>query len=149
VAKKKPGPAHPRRGVPVPTPPENRAAASLALRTIFLNIFRHNSTRLNSARYEAGWRFTISMHWREGEPVLCPAAVGHMDKNRTSHHVDVEFSVSVTDLALLTRIRVDDAGLVIDFPSVWLGGNYARELHDVLGRQFGLTYPKVEGELKG
>src|SRR5262245_64279599 len=101
VAQKKPGPTHPHRGVPVPTPPENREAAGLALRTIFLNVFRHNSTRLNSARYEAGWRFTISMCWREGEPVPCPAAVGHMDKNRTGHQVDVEFSVSVTDLALL------------------------------------------------
>jgi hypothetical protein len=130
----------------VPTPPEHRAAAGLALRTVFLNLFRHNSTRLNSAKYESGWRFTVTVCWRDGDPVPCPAAVGHVDKNRTGHHADVEFRVSVTDLALSTRIRVDDAGLVRDGPSVRLGGNYAAELREVLGRQFGLSYPKVEDE---
>jgi hypothetical protein len=149
VAKKKPGPplrpSVPTRGTPVPTP-EDRAAAGLALRTIFLNLFRYNSTRLNSAKYESGWRFTVSMCWRDGDPVPCPAAVGHENKGRIGHQADVEFSVSVADLALSTRIRVDDAGLVTDFPNVWLGHSYVKELREVLGRHFGLAYPKVEDE---
>ena len=153
MAKKKPVPAaratQPRRGAPLPITPENREAAGLALRTIFLNVFRHNSTRLNSARYEAGWRFTVSMLWREDEVVPCPAAVGKENKGRTSHQVDLEFSISVADLALSIRIRVDDAGLVTDFPSVWLGQNYMTELRDVLGRHFGLAYPKVEDRPQG
>src|SRR5713101_7599669 len=107
VAKKKPGPPH-RPAIATPgwaNSPEYRAAGGLALRTIFLNLFRHNSTRLNSAKYESGWRFTISICWREGNPVPCPAAVGHEDKSRSGHQVDIEFSVSATDMALLIRIR--------------------------------------------
>ena len=112
-------------------------------------LFRHNSARLNSAKYESGWRFTVSICWRDGEPVPCPAAVGHENKSRTGHQVDVEFSVSVTDLALSTRVRVDDAGLLNDFPSIWLGHAYVKELREVLGRHFGLSYPKVEDEPAG
>jgi hypothetical protein len=146
VAKKKPGPPlHSAIATGGPTPQEHRAATGLALRTIFLNLFRHNSTHLNSAKYESGWRFSVSLCWREGDPIPCPAAVGHEDKNRSGHQVDVEFSVvSFPDLALSTRIRVDDAGLVNDFPSVRLGRGYAKELREVLGRHFGLSYPKVE-----
>ncbi len=127
-----------------PASPEDRAAAGLALRTIFLNLFLYNSTRLNSARYESGWRFTISICWREGDPVPCPAAVGHEDTNRSGHQVDIEFSVSVTAPALTIRVRVDDAPPVDAFPSVRLVRGYARELRETLERHLGLTYPKVE-----
>ena len=128
---------------------EQRAAAGLALRTIFLNLFRYNSTRLNSAKYESGWRFTITVCWRESDAVPCPAAVGNEDKSRANHQADIEFSVSVTDLTLLTRMRVDDAGLVTDFPTVRLGRGYTKELREVVGRHFGLLYPKVEDKPAG
>jgi hypothetical protein len=149
VAKKKPA-ARPRSAIAgAPALLERRAAAGLALRTIFLNLFRHNSTRLNSARYESGLRFTVTVCWREGEEAPCPAAVGHEDGSRAGHQADVEFSVSVTDLALLTRMRVDDAGLVTAFPTIRLGRGYGKELREVLGRHFGLVYPKVEDEPTG
>jgi hypothetical protein len=151
VSKKKPAP-QPRSAIATAGAPalqEQRTAAGLALRTIFLNLFRHNSTRLNSARYESGWRFTITICWREGDSVPCPAAVGHEDRSRANHQADIEFSVSVTDLALLARMRVDDAGLMTDFPTIRLGRGYARELQEVVGRHFGLLYPKVEDKPAG
>jgi hypothetical protein len=153
VAKKKSGPSLrdtlPNRGVPVPTTPEHREIADLARRRIFLNLFRHNSARLNSAKHESGWRFTISICWRDGDPVPCPAAVGHEDKGRTGHHLEAEFRVSVPDLALSIRIRVDDGGSLGDLPRIGIGGDYAGELRAALGRHFGLSYPKVEDEPAG
>jgi hypothetical protein len=153
VAKKKPGPSLrdtlPNRGVPVPTPPEHSAVADRARRRIFLNLFRHNSARINSARYESGWRFIVSVFWRDGDPVPCPAAVGHEDKARTGHHLEAEFRVSVPDLVLSIRIRVDDGGSLGELPKIGIGGNYAAELRAALGRYFGLSYPKVEDEPAG
>jgi hypothetical protein len=126
--------------------PGQRAAAGLALRTIFLNLFRHNSTRLNSAKYESGWRFTITICWREGEPIPCPAAVGHAIENRTGHQIDVEFSVSIVDATLIIRARVDDSSLRENFPGLSLGRGYAKELRPLLEKHFGLTYPRSEDE---
>ena len=146
VAKKKPGPPH-RSAIAAPgwsASPELRAAGGLALRTIFLNLFRHNSTRLNSAKYDSGWRFTITICWREGNPVPCPAAVGHEDTSRSGHQVDIEFGLSATDMALLIRIRVDDGTLLDNFARVGLGRGYAGELGKMLRQQFGLSYPKLE-----
>jgi hypothetical protein len=124
--------------------PDQRAAAARALRTIFLNLFRHNSARLNSARYESGWRFTITICWREGEPTPCPAAVGQENKGRAGHQVDIEFVVSIVDITLMTKVRVDDAHTLDGFPSIPLNKGYAKELRALLDQQFGLTYPKVE-----
>jgi hypothetical protein len=138
----------------IPRPDESaladqRAAAGLALRTIFLNVFRHNSARLNSARYESRWRFAIIICWREGEPVPCPAAVGRERVGRAGHQVELEFSVSTLDPALVMKMRVDDATLVEDFPPVRLVRGYPKELRALLDEQFGLSYPKVEDEPLG
>jgi len=126
-----------------------RATAGLALRTIFLNLFRHNSERLNSARYESRWRFTVTLCWRDGEPTPCPAAATHVKGDRAGHQVEIEFSVAVTDLALVMRMRVDDAVLVESFPSVRLARGYPKELRALMERHFGLAYPKVEDQLVG
>ena len=132
-----------------PSIQELRATARTVLRTIFLNVFRHNSACLNSAKYECGWRFTITICWREGEPVPCPAAVERENKSRAAHQVDIEFSVVAAENALRTKIRVDDAGLQDNFPSISLGQNYANELRVHLSQRFGLAYPKIEDEPVG
>jgi hypothetical protein len=129
--------------------PGQRAAAGLALRTIFLNLFRHNSARLNSAKYESGWRFTITICWREGEPIPCPAAIGHVIEGRGGHQVEIEFSVSVIDATLVTRTRVDDAALRDNLPSVPLRRGYAKELRALFEKHFRLSYPKAEEEPLG
>ena len=118
--------------------PKQRAAAAQALRTIFLNLFRHNSSRLNSAKYESGWRFTITICWREGEPVPCPVAVGHVFENRAGHQMEIEFNVSIAENNLMTQVRVDDVRLQNIFPSVSLGRSYAKELRR-LDQHFGLS----------
>lgn len=123
---------------------EHRAAGGQALRTIFLNLFRHNSAKFNSAKYESGWRISISLCWREGTPAPCPATRGLEDPNRTGHQVDIEFSISAVDMALLTRMRVDDGLLVDKFARVSLGKGYAAELSKALKQHFGFSYPKVE-----
>jgi hypothetical protein len=123
---------------------EQRAAAGVALRTIFLNLFRHNSARLNSARYESRWRFTITICWRDDEPVPCPAVAAHVKNGRAGHQAEIEFSVAAAELSLVTRMRVDDAALVENFPAVKLVRGYAKELRTLLDEKFGLTYPKVE-----
>ncbi len=150
MAKKKPGPStrDTFSSKPIPMPPEQKGIADAMRRRIFLNLFRHNSTRINSARYESGWRFTISICWREGDPVPCPAAVGHEDTNRTGHHVDVDFHVAIADLAISIGIRVDDGVLLNDFAKIGGAGRYVPELREVLERRFGLSYPKVEDDLK-
>jgi hypothetical protein len=128
---------------------EQRAAAGLALRTIFLNLFRHNSERLNSARYESRWRFTITMCWRDGEPIPCPSAAAHVKQGRAGHQVEIEFSVSVADHSLVTRMRVDDAVLVESFPAVRLTRGYPKDLRVLLERHFDLAYPRGEDQLIG
>lgn len=127
--------------------PAQKEVAARALRTIFLNLFRHNSARLNSARYESGWRFTINICWREGEPIPCPVAVGLENKGRAGHQVDIEFAVSIVDTILSTKIRVDDAQVLDRFPSIQLGTGYIKELRPLLEQHLGLKYPKVEEQL--
>ena len=126
--------------------PAQKEAASRALRTIFLNLFKHNSARLNSARYESGWRFTLNICWRDGEPVPCPVAVGREIAGRAGHQVDIEFVVSIVDATLSTKIRVDDAHTLDPFPSIKLGTGYVKELRALLEQHFNLAYPKVEEE---
>jgi hypothetical protein len=126
-----------------------RAAAKDALRIIYLNIFLHNSTRFNSARYECGWRFNFTICWRDGDPVPCPAAVGYEIAGRAGHQLEIECNVSVVENALHIRLRVDDARLLDNFPPVSLGEGRARELQSVLAQQFGLAYPSVEGRSIG
>lgn len=128
---------------------EQRAAAGLALRTIFLNLFRHNSGRLNSARFESRWRFTVTVCWRDGEPVPCRAVEGHVKPGRAGHQAEIEFSVSVVESSLVTRMRVDDSALVENFPAVRLARGYAKELRALLEAKFGLAYPKVEDAVLG
>lgn len=151
MAKNKPAPqpqpAHTKTNQS--TLPDQRVAAGRILRTIFHNLFRYNSARLNSARYESGWRFTITICWREGEPTPCPIAVGHENASRAGHQVDIEFSVSIADSTLLTQVRVDDARLKDSFPSILLGRGHPKELRVLLEKQFGLSYPKVEEEPAG
>jgi hypothetical protein len=135
--------------------PAQKEVAALALRTIFLNLFRHNSARLNSARYESGWRFTLNICWRDGEPIPCPVAVGREITGRAGHQVDIEFVVSIVDATLSTKIRVDDAHTLDAFPSIKLGTGYVKELRALLEQHLGLVYPKVEekpaegGDTKG
>jgi hypothetical protein len=126
------------------TLPAQKEVASRALRTIFLNLFRHNSARLNSARYESGWRFTINICWRDGEPIPCPVAVGLENKGRAGHQVDIEFVVSILDATLSTKIRVDDVQALDLFPNIQLGAGYVKELRALLDQHLGLRYPKVE-----
>jgi hypothetical protein len=126
-----------------------RAVAERTLRTVFLNLFRHNSTKVNSAKFESRWRFTINVCWRDGEPVPCPAAIGHQQSGRAGHNAEIEFSVSVVESELVTRMRVDDAVLVEDFPSVRLVRGYPKELGVLLQKRFGLAYPTVEDQPVG
>jgi hypothetical protein len=128
---------------------EQRAAAGFALRTIFANLFRHNSERLNSARFESRWRLIFTICWRDGEQVPCPAASAHAKPGRPGHQVEIEFNVAVAELALVMRMRVDDAVLVENFPAVRLTKGYPKELRALLERHFGLAYPKVEDQLIG
>jgi hypothetical protein len=115
-----------------------------ALRIVFLNILLHNSARLNSAKYECGWRFTLTICWRQGEVVPCPAAVGHEASGRAGHQVDIECNVLVPENALRIRLRVDDSRQLENFPTVGLGEGRARELQSVLAEHLGLAYPSVE-----
>jgi hypothetical protein len=108
--------------------PAQKEVAARALRTIFLNLFRHNSARLNSARYESGWWFTINICWQEGEPIPCPVAVGLENKGRAGHQLDIEFIVSIVDALLSAKNRVDDAPALERFPSIRLGTGYVKEL---------------------
>ena len=128
---------------------EQRTAAGLALRTIFLNLFRHNSERLNSARFESRWRFTITLCWRDGEPVPCPSAAAHVKNGRAGHQVELEFSVSIADHSLVMRMRVDDAVLVESFPSFLLARGYPTELRVLLELHFGLSHPRDQAHLVG
>jgi hypothetical protein len=128
---------------------DQKALAGRTLRTIFYNVFRHNSLCLNSAKYEARWRFTINICWREGEPVPCPAAVSREKDGRGGHQAEIEFSISAIEPTLTMRMRVDDASLVESFPSIPIRRGYAKELRVLLKEQFGLDYPKVEEEPVG
>ena len=122
----------------------HRKEAGHALRTIFLNLFRHNSARLSSAKYESRWRFVIIICWRDGESLPCPAAAGRERIGRNGHQAEIEFSISVVEPSLVVRMRVDDSVLNESFPNVLLVRGYAKELRVFLEAQFGLTYPKFQ-----
>ena len=62
--------------------------------------------------------------------------------------MDIDFHVSVVDLAISIGIRVDDGMLLNDHAKIGGTGRYAGELREVLERRFGLSYPKVEDALK-
>jgi len=128
---------------------DQRTAARNALRIIFLNVYSHNSICLNSAKYDCGWRFTITICWRDGEPIPCPAAVGHVIEGRAGHQVEIEFSVLTAENAVKFRVRVDDARLLDNFPSVSLSHDHAMELQRLLREHLGLAYPRVENQPSG
>ena len=112
-----------------------KEAASLVPRTIFLNLFKHNSavSTQRDMNRDGGSRSTSV--GGTGEPFLVQWRSGERSR-AAGHQVDIEFVVSIVDATLSTKIRVDDAHTLDPFPSIKLGTGYVKELRALLEQHF-------------